>query len=154
VVAVTGRNAEARERLLALPAPERHRVHVLEYTDQMDELLAAADLVVTKPGGLTVSEALARGAALLLINPIPGQEERNSDFLLEEGAAVKVNHMPTLAFKVTDLLRDPGRLERLKANARRLARPRAAFDIAARALRLVRTPAADARAKEKSFTHP
>jgi processive 1,2-diacylglycerol beta-glucosyltransferase len=142
VVAVTGHNARARERLLALPAPGRHRVHVLGYTDQMDELLAAADLVVTKPGGLTVSEALARGAALLLINPIPGQEERNSDFLLEEGAAVKVNHMPTLAFKVTDLLRDPGRLGRLRANARRLARPRAAFDVAARALRLIRTPAA------------
>jgi processive 1,2-diacylglycerol beta-glucosyltransferase len=142
VVAVTGHNARARERLLALPTPERHRVHVLGYTDQMDELLAAADLVVTKPGGLTVSEALARGAAMLLINPIPGQEERNSDFLLEGGAAVKVNHMPTLAFKVTELLRDPGRVERLKANARRLARPRAAFDIAARSLELIRTPAA------------
>ncbi len=142
LVAVTGHNAEARQRLRELTPPARHRVHVLGYTDQMDELLAAADLVVTKPGGLTVSEALARGAGLVLINPIPGQEERNSDYLLEEGAATKVNHMPTLAFKVAELLRHPGRLDRLKANARRLARPRAAFDVAGRALALLRQPAA------------
>jgi processive 1,2-diacylglycerol beta-glucosyltransferase len=141
LVAVAGHNAPAREKLAAVEVPARHRVHVLGFTDQMDELLAAADLVVTKPGGLTVCEALARGAAMLLINPIPGQEERNSDYLLEQGAAVKVNHMPTLAFKVAEVLRDPGRLDRLKANARRLARPRAAFTIAERALRLVRTPA-------------
>jgi len=145
VVAVTGRNAEARDRLRALAPPPRHRAHVLGYTDQMDELLAAADLVVTKPGGLTVSEALARGAGLVLVNPIPGQEERNSDYLLEEGAAVKVNHTPTLGFKVAELLRHPERLDRLRANARRLARPRAAFDIAGRALALVRAPARAAR---------
>jgi processive 1,2-diacylglycerol beta-glucosyltransferase len=141
LVAVTGHNTTARERLLKIEPPSRHRVHVVGYTDQMDELLAAADLVVTKPGGLTVSEALARGAGLVIINPIPGQEERNSDYLLEEGAATKVNHMPTLAFKVSELLRHPDRLDRLKANARRLARPRAAYDISQRALALCQAPA-------------
>jgi processive 1,2-diacylglycerol beta-glucosyltransferase len=110
----------------------------------MHELLAIADLLVTKPGGLTVSEALARGVGLVLIHPIPGQEERNSDFLLEQGAAIKANHMPTLSHKVADLLRHPDRVERLKANARRLGRPRAAFDVAEQSLRLIRQPAAAA----------
>jgi processive 1,2-diacylglycerol beta-glucosyltransferase len=141
LVAVTGHNARAKRRLEQLTPPPRHRTHVLGYTDRMDELLAAADLVVTKPGGLTISEALARGAGLVLINPVPGQEERNSDFLLEEGAAVKANHLPTLPDKVGRLLRDRARLERLRANARRLGRPRAAFDVAERSLALIPRPA-------------
>jgi processive 1,2-diacylglycerol beta-glucosyltransferase len=104
----------------------------------MDELFAAADLVVTEPGGLTVAEALARGAGLVLINPIPGQEERNSDYIIEEGAAVKVNHLPTLAHKLSELLDHPARLEELPSNVRRLGRPRSSFDVARRALALIR----------------
>src|SRR5262245_44866113 len=103
----------------------------------MDELMAVADLVVSKPGGLTTSETLARGAAMVIVNPTPGQEFRNSDFLLENGAAIKANNIPTLSYKLAALLREPGRLERLKENARRLARPRAAFDVAERALKLI-----------------
>ncbi len=137
VVAVTGRNAEARRRLSAVTVPGRHRVRVLGYTDQMDELLAAADLVVTKPGGLTVCEALARGTGLVIVNPIPGQEQRNSDYLLENGAAIKINHVQTLACKVSELLGDPARLARLRANARRLARPNAARDVAEQSLALL-----------------
>ena len=107
---------------------------MLGFTDQMDELMAAADLVVSKPGGLTTSEALARGAAMAIVNPIPGQESRNSDFLLENGAAIKINNIATLPHKLTQLLDDPARLARMKAAARRLGRPRAAFDVARRAL--------------------
>jgi len=136
LVVVTGHNEAARRRLQALPVPPRHRTTVLGYTHDMDELMAAADLAVTKPGGLTTSEALARGLPLAVVYPVPGQEDRNSDYLLENGAAIKINHVPTLAFKVSALLRDPGRLARLKANARRLGRPRAAFDVLEQALAL------------------
>src|SRR5579871_204261 len=137
LVVIAGRNEALRERLGALPASPRHRTHVLGFTDQIDELMAAADLVVSKPGGLTTSETLARGAAMVIVNPIPGQESRNSDFLLENGAAIKVNTIATLAHKITCLLRDPQRLARLKDNARRLGRPRAAFEVVARSLDLV-----------------
>jgi processive 1,2-diacylglycerol beta-glucosyltransferase len=71
-----------------------------------------------------------RGAALLIANPVPGQETRNSDFILENGAGLKVNNLPTLAHKLTRLLNEPSRLQQMKAAARRLGRPRAAFDIA------------------------
>lgn len=134
VVVVAGRNEELKSRLQRAAIPERHRAKILGFTTDMDELMAAADLVVTKPGGLTTSEALARGAAMVVVNPIPGQESRNSDFLLENGAAIKINNVATLPYKLTQLLRDPDRLARLKENARRLGRPDAAFTVARAAL--------------------
>ncbi len=130
LVVVSGRNAELKSQLERCPVPSRHRSKILGYTDQMDELMCAADIVVSKPGGLTTSEILARGAALLVVNPIPGQESRNSDYLLENGAAVKANSTATLAYKLNMLLADPARLATLKANAARLGRPRAAYDVA------------------------
>jgi processive 1,2-diacylglycerol beta-glucosyltransferase len=66
---------------------------------------------------------------MVIVNPIPGQEERNSDHLLEEGAAIRCNTLPALAYKVDRLLGDPARFEAMRANVRRLAKPRAAFDI-------------------------
>lgn len=136
VVVVAGRNEAVRRRLSGLAAPSRHRLTVLGFTDQMDELMAAADVVVSKPGGLSSSEALARGCAMVIVNPIPGQESRNSDYLLERGAAIKINNIATLPMKVSELLADPGRLAELKKNAGTIARPRAAFDVAELAIRL------------------
>jgi processive 1,2-diacylglycerol beta-glucosyltransferase len=139
VVVVTGRNEAAREQLRTVPVPQRHRAKVLGFTDQIDELMAAADLVVSKPGGLTTSETLARGVAMAVVNPIPGQESRNSDYLLENGAAIKVNNLATMAHKVAALFEPPERLQRLRENARRLGRPRAAFDVVEESLKLVGT---------------
>jgi processive 1,2-diacylglycerol beta-glucosyltransferase len=138
LVVVTGRNENARKKLQGLARPARHRVKIMGFTDQIDELMGAADLVVSKPGGLTTSEVLARGAVMVIVNPIPGQESRNSDFLLENGAAIKVNAIATLAYKVGALLRDQERLGRLKANAKRLGRPRAAFDVVQQSVDLIR----------------
>jgi processive 1,2-diacylglycerol beta-glucosyltransferase len=134
VVVVAGRNEHARRQVESIEVPARHRAKVLGFTDQMDELMAAADVVVSKPGGLTTSEVLARGAAMVIVNPIPGQESRNSDYLLENGAAIKVNNAATLPMKLERLLSDPKRLETIKSNARRIAKPQAAFDVAKIAL--------------------
>lgn len=134
LVVVAGKNAELKAALLKRPLPDRHRVQVLGFTDKIDELMAAADVVVSKPGGLTTSEVLARGAAMVIVNPIPGQESRNSDYLLENGAAIKVNNIPTLTYKVQALLANPDRLRQLRDNARRIGRPQAAYDVARFAL--------------------
>jgi processive 1,2-diacylglycerol beta-glucosyltransferase len=99
--------------------------------------MIAADLVVSKPGGLTTSETLARGSIMVIVNPIPGQESRNSDFLLENGAAIKVNNLATLAYKAGALLDDSARLARMRANVARLARPRAAYEVVERSLKLL-----------------
>ena len=137
LVAAVGRNMALRARLEKIAPPPRHKARVLPFTTEIDEYMAAADLVVSKPGGLTVAEALARGAVLVMVQPVPGQESRNSDYLLENGAAVKANNIPMLIYKVDTLLSDPARLARLRANAARLARPNAAFDVAAKVLQLL-----------------
>lgn len=141
MVAVAGKSTEVQARLarVAAMAPRSHRIHVLGFTSAMDELMAAADLLIGKAGGLTSSEALARGLPLLIINPIPGQEERNSDHLLEAGAALRCHALPTLTWKVETLLADPSRLSRLHAGAKAAARPSASFDIVDIMAMLLRT---------------
>jgi processive 1,2-diacylglycerol beta-glucosyltransferase len=133
VIAICGRNEALKTRMgqlsQAMPASSKVRIHPMGYTRDMDEYMAASDLVLGKPGGLTTSEALAKGLGLVIVNPIQGQEERNSDHLLEEGAAIRCNNLPVLGWKIDRLLDEPGRLTQLQANARRLGRPRAALDI-------------------------
>lgn len=137
LVTIAGRNEKLREKLSRLPKPARHKVKVMGFTKEIDELMQAADLLVSKPGGLTTSETLARGAVMVIVNPIPGQETRNSDYLLENGAAIKANNLGTLGWKVDELLRDTARLQQMRANVRRIARPRAAFDVVEKSLELL-----------------
>ena len=138
VVVVSGRNEAVKKKLSKIKPPKRHSAKILGFTKEIDELMAVADIVLSKPGGLTTSETLARGAAMAIINPIPGQESRNSDFLLENGAAIKINNVGTLRYKLEELLGDPRRLARLKAAAKRLGRPRAAYTVAGKVLSMVR----------------
>ena len=133
VVAVCGRNealrAELAEAIRGFPGTSRVAFTLLGYTTEMDELMTAADLFVGKPGGLTTSEALAKGLPMVVINPIPGQEERNSDHLLEEGVAIRCNNLPALAYKIDTLLGTSGKLSRMAHNARQLGKPEAAFTV-------------------------
>jgi processive 1,2-diacylglycerol beta-glucosyltransferase len=99
---VTGRNEALRRELAA--GTRKYPTHVLGFSTNMHELMAVADLIITKPGGLTTSEALALGRPLFILNPIPGQEAANSDFLLERGAAVKANRVEDLPYRVEQLL--------------------------------------------------
>jgi processive 1,2-diacylglycerol beta-glucosyltransferase len=137
IVTIAGKNAERVRRLQAVPVPARHRLRVIPYTRDIDEYMAAADLVMSKSGGLTTAETLARGAIMVVVNPTPGQECRNCDFLLENGAAIKVNNIEVLPSKLTELLCDEGRMRTLRANVRRVARPRAAFDVLLKSLELI-----------------
>lgn len=129
VLAMCGRNEELKNRLARFPAADGFRVVPVGYTTEMDEYMSASDLVVGKPGGLTTCEALAKGLVFVIVNPIPGQEERNSDHLLENGAAIRCNNPATMGFKIGRLLDDGDRLATMRANALRMARPNAAFDI-------------------------
>jgi processive 1,2-diacylglycerol beta-glucosyltransferase len=140
VVAICGRNEELRKRLLKsgsnLAAGGNLLIHPVGYTQEMDEYMSASDIVLGKPGGLTTSEALAKGLAFVVVNPIPGQEERNSDHLLEAGVAIRCNNLPTLSYKLNQLLANPSRLARMQTASRKLGRPDSASDIARRVFRL------------------
>lgn len=130
VVVVNGRNTQAVEVLTSMDHDPKHLRKILGHTDKMHELLKAADVVVTKPGGLTTAESLACGCPMVIAEPIPGQEDRNADFILENGCGIKVNNLASLTHKLESLLDDPARLGRMRAAALRAARPGAALDIA------------------------
>jgi processive 1,2-diacylglycerol beta-glucosyltransferase len=115
-------------------ASEADRYRVLGYTTDMPDLMRVATLFVGKPGGLSSSECMAAGLPMVLVNPIPGQEVRNSHFLLEEGAAVHCNYQTTIGYKIDSLLDDPERLRRMAANAGRLGRRDAGAVVVATAL--------------------
>jgi processive 1,2-diacylglycerol beta-glucosyltransferase len=140
VIAICGRNEELKKRLEAtcrqLPENCPVRIFPVGYTTEMDEYMSAADLLLGKPGGLTTSEALAKGLPLVIVNPIQGQEERNSDHLLEEGVAIRCNNIPVLAYKIDTLLGNPHRLAMMRKNTRCLAKPEAALDIVKKLLSL------------------
>ena len=123
---VAGRNEELR-RELALK-DFLHPTRVLGFASNMHELMGVADLIITKPGGLTTSEALALGKPIFILNPIPGQEAANSDFLLERGAAAKVNRVDDLPYRLQQLFGSK-KLSEMAAAAKSLGRPFAAKEI-------------------------
>ncbi|PYS87101.1 MAG: UDP-N-acetylglucosamine--LPS N-acetylglucosamine transferase [Acidobacteria bacterium] len=132
VLAMCGKNEELKSDLEREHKDAGVRIIPVGYTRDMDEYMSASDLIVGKPGGLTTCEALAKGLVFVIANPIPGQEERNADHLLEQGAAIRSNNPATLGFKIENLLKDKKRLECMRLNALKFARPNAAFEIADR----------------------
>ena len=134
ILAICGRNEELKIKLEKLAVEKLNNSRVtfkpIGFTREMDEYMSASDLIVGKPGGLTTSEALAKGLIFCIVNPIPGQEERNSDHLLEKGCAIKCNNLPILAYKIDKLVKDRERFELMQKNVAKFARPNAAFEIA------------------------
>jgi processive 1,2-diacylglycerol beta-glucosyltransferase len=140
LVVLAGKNELALAALQTLARRYPGRLFPLGFTDQVHRLMACASFVITKPGGLTTSECLAMGQPMILSSPIPGQEERNADYLLEEGAALKAVDTSALVWRARQLLGDAHKLATMRRNAAALGRPHAARD----ALRLV-LETADAR---------
>jgi processive 1,2-diacylglycerol beta-glucosyltransferase len=131
IVALCGRNEELLTEIVHATeaAPSHLKFRALPYTAEMHEWMAVADLFIGKPGGLTISEALASVLPMILLNPIPGQEEINAASMLEEGVAMSPTDVVTLPYKVDLLLREPQRLAGMRERMKKLAQPQAAFTI-------------------------
>ncbi len=129
LIALAGRNAQTLAALQSLARAHPGQLLPLGYTERVAELMAASDVAITKPGGLTTAECLAMGLAMIVHAPIPGQEERNCDYLLEQGAALKAVDAVALEWRVRLLLDQPHRLAALRAQARQLGRPLAAHQV-------------------------
>ncbi len=145
VALVCGKNEPLRRRasnIVARRGESRVKCTVLGFTDRMHELMHAADLSIGKPGGLTSSEALACGLPMAIAYPVPGQEERNSDHLLEWGAAIRLNSPESFGWRVAQLLGDPERLSAMRMAARARAKPFAAEVIVEEICALRQSPAA------------
>ena len=128
--AVAGRNKKLFRSLREAARRAEFKMRTVGFTDRMHEYMRVSDIVITKPGGLTTAEALACGLPIMVINPIPGQEDMNSDMLLERGAGIKAMHPVDIPYRLEQVLAKPLRLAALKRAARKLARPRAARDAA------------------------
>jgi processive 1,2-diacylglycerol beta-glucosyltransferase len=140
IIAVCGKSASLKvaiEKIAAeQPADRLPLVRAVGFTTDMDEFMSAADLMIGKPGGLTTSESLIKGLAWVVVNPIPGQEEKNTVYLLEQGVGVWSDNFHTLAYKVAGVLTESGRLPTMQKKALSIARPKAASVIARYALGL------------------
>ncbi len=130
IIALSGSNEKLREKLEQY-ARESHnkKVRVVGYTDRVSYYMDASDFIVTKTGGMTVAESLVKKLPILIISPIPGQEEGNANFLLNNGAAVRITSSDSIDSVLYQLLHNPLRLKQMKEMAEFLAKPNAAFDI-------------------------
>ena len=130
IVVVTGKNEELRERLERRGAKLRHQTRIFSFVENVNELMDAAELVVTKPGGITTAECLVKRLPMIIINPIPGQEAKNTDLLLAQNVAVEAEKAIDVANLVDGFLRNPELLRAMRESARSLGRPQAARDAA------------------------
>jgi processive 1,2-diacylglycerol beta-glucosyltransferase len=128
-IVVCGRNKSLQRRILQAVRGEEG-FQILGYVRDMSGLMAAADLVVTKPGGLSTSEALAKELPMVLTDPIPGQEQRNVQFLARHGVARLANTNEELIHLVSDLLRHPKRISAMRQRSRLLGKPYSAWEAA------------------------
>lgn len=105
------------------------RIHVYGFVDNVHEMMDAADILVSKPGGLTVTEALLKGLPMVVINPIAGHEERNLEFLLNQGACVRAERSFPLDEAIAMLLNDSQRVEDMKRRIDCISKPNAGSDL-------------------------
>ena len=131
VVAVSGRNPKMKAKFekLVETTNSQHRIKVLEFTNKVPELMSISSMVVTKPGGLTVTESLVSHLPIIIINPIPGQEEQSAQFLVENNVAIWIKKDDNVARALKNLYRHPERVQEMKKNTFNLARPNSTRNI-------------------------
>ncbi|MEM5314702.1 glycosyltransferase [Paraburkholderia sp. JHI869] len=122
LIALAGRNKAMLASLQALASQYPERLFPQGFTHHVERLMACADLAITKPGGLTTSECLAMHLPMIVTSPIPGQEERNADYLLEQGVALKAVDVDALLYRIRVLLDDPTRLAGMRQRIAPLGR--------------------------------
>lgn len=125
IVAISGRNKKMNLKFKKLVEAYHvgDRVKVLDYTNKVPELMSISNIVVTKPGGLTTTESLVSGLPIIVINPIPGQEEENADFLVRHGVAVWIKKEDNVARVLKGLYRHPEEVDKMRENVKALAKP-------------------------------
>jgi processive 1,2-diacylglycerol beta-glucosyltransferase len=130
IVAVTGKNEELKDRLSRKGRKLRHHTTIFGFVENVNELMGIAEMVVTKPGGITTAEALIKQLPMIIINPIPGQEAKNTEYLLSQNVAVEAEDANDVMLYVDEFFRNPEKLHRMRDAAKLLGRPQAAMDAA------------------------
>lgn len=131
IVALPGKNQKMKTHFenYVEEMGKENSVKVLDYTDKVAQLMSISDLVVTKPGGLTTTESLASGLPIVVINPIPGQEEENAEFLEKSQVAIWIKKDDNVEEILNDLFSNPDKMQKMKINARLMAKKNSTRDI-------------------------
>lgn len=128
IIAISGKNEKMQTKFEELVG-NNPNVQVYGYTNEVPELMSISDLVVTKPGGLTITEALASGLPIVVINPIPGQEVENAEFLEKKGVAVWIRKTENPDNAVKELLENPEQIKHMKIRSKLMAKKNSTKDI-------------------------
>lgn len=129
-VVVVGKNKALERRLHDVAKQLHHRITIVGFIQNVYDYMRAADVLVSKPGGMTSSEALVAELPFIMLRPLPGQEERNTRYLEDRGVGIRVERSSELTGALAKLLASPALLERMRRNARGLAHPEAAATVA------------------------
>ena len=130
MVVVTGANKKLYSKLKKLKEKNGENICVLSFVENIDELMEASDLIVTKAGGMTIAEAMVKGLPMLIVDPIPGHEQMNTDYLVEKGAAIEIKDYNKIHERMNELFDSKDMLDKMKNNMKMLSKPDSALDIA------------------------
>lgn len=129
IVVITGNNKKLYSELQELKESSSKETKIIGFTNKVNMFMQCCDLLLTKPGGLTITESLICGIPLVLFSPIPGQEEKNAQFLIKHGLAVSISEIDNCSTIIQELLNDKTKLIKMKANCREYSKPHAGNDI-------------------------
>jgi processive 1,2-diacylglycerol beta-glucosyltransferase len=137
-IVIAGTNKKLFNSLQRKIKKYKKKIILLGFTDDIDELMAISDIIITKPGGVTTAEVLAKRLPMVIVKPIPGQEANNTSYLTQKQAAIKVDDPKETNLVVQDLLVNPDKLNRLRESSASISKPNASLDIAGLLLDLSR----------------
>jgi processive 1,2-diacylglycerol beta-glucosyltransferase len=132
-IVICGKNNKLRRKLKRKSTRYNHTLRIMGFTRHIDKIMDACDMIITKPGGMTSSEALAKNLPMIITDPIPGQEEKNSQFLSKNHVALRLDNLDNLQAIVEYLIRHPQKLDTMKENTFKISKPNASLE-AARAI--------------------
>jgi len=130
LIVVTGTNKRLYNSLKNKIVKLRKQVVLFGYATNVDELMSISDLIITKPGGITSSEVLAKRIPMIIVKPLPGQEANNTAYLTEKGAAIKIDDPDEISYFIDDLFIHPEKLSALRECAAQISKPQSSVDIA------------------------
>ena len=151
LIIVCGKNEKLRSNLGGRRFPTNIRPKLFGFVDNIHDLMDASDVLVSKSGGLTSAEAMAKRLPMIIVDPIPGQEARNADIIVEHGAGFRAFDLPNLGYKLRRMLETPELLERARTATRELAKPHAAESILTD---IVQSLTPDHRLKGRKYEDP
>ena len=129
-IVVTGTNKKLYKSLKRKIRKYKNNIQLFGYANNVHELMAVSDIIISKPGGVTTAEVLAKKLPMIIVKPIPGQEENNTKYLTEKGAAIEIDDPEDITTVIEELIKDPSKLKRLSESAGFISRPLASLNIA------------------------